>query len=300
MPTICLDPARTLYRGSLTRPERWDTWAPRTGDVLVATPSKCGTTWTQTMLAMLIHGATDLPAPLGALSPWVDSDLGTAEEVRASLAAQPGRRVIKSHTPGDGLAVWDGVTVVAVYRHPLDMFFSLRKHAANMAAVPDHPMRAPIPEALAYFLEAPFDPEKIDSDSLALVEQHFRQTTRRDRFPQLHVMHYADMIADHRGTVAALAGLVGRAGDDALIDAVTAATRFASMKAEASKYAPEGGKGFWADDAAFFDQGGTGKWQDRMSPADIARFTERMEALVPDSAERGWLLEGAAHSGWRP
>jgi hypothetical protein len=142
-------PARVSYRGVLTCPERWSTWVPRAGDILVSTPPKCGTTWTQTMIAMLLNGGPDLPDRVSVHSPWVDADLGDASEVAAGLARQDGRRVVKTHTPADGIPVWEGVTVVAVYRHPLDVFFSLRKHALNMKARPDHPMRKPVSEALA-------------------------------------------------------------------------------------------------------------------------------------------------------
>ena len=146
-------PAATTYRGELTTPERWVTWEPRDGDVLVCTPPKSGTTWTQTMLAMLLNGGPDLPDTLGAVSPWVDADLGVApDEVARTIAALPGRRVLKTHTPADGFPVWDGIKVVAVYRHPLDIFFSLRKHIANRHLSDDHPMKAPLSEALAALL----------------------------------------------------------------------------------------------------------------------------------------------------
>ena len=98
-PAPILAPATRTYSGDITRPERWATWVPNKGDILVCTPSKCGTTWTQTILAMLIHGGVDLPAKLPVLSPWVDADLGvSATDVAAALAAQTGRRVVKTHT----------------------------------------------------------------------------------------------------------------------------------------------------------------------------------------------------------
>ena len=51
--------------------------------------------------------------------------------------AQKGRRVVKTHAPADGFPIWEGVTVVAVYRHPLDVFFSLRKHVDNKSVIDD-------------------------------------------------------------------------------------------------------------------------------------------------------------------
>lgn len=123
-PAPVIAPAELIHRGEPIRPECWETWVPNKGDILVCTPSKCGTTWTQTILAMLIHGGAELPAKLPILSPWVDADLGVpANEVAKALAAQKGRRVVKTHTPADGFPIWDGLTVIAVYRHPLDVFF---------------------------------------------------------------------------------------------------------------------------------------------------------------------------------
>ena len=168
-PAPVLAPAVRSYRGSTTDPLRWATWSPRKGDILVCTPPKCGTTWTQTMLAMLVNGSSDLPEKVPVLSPWVDADLGvSADEVAATLAAQKGRRVVKTHTPADGFPIWDGVTVIAVYRHPLDVFFSLRKHEANKSVVmPDHPMSLPVPDSIRRFINGPADPDDFDKDTLA-------------------------------------------------------------------------------------------------------------------------------------
>lgn len=83
----------------------------------------------------------ELPGKLPELSPWVDADLGVpASVVAEALAAQKGRRVVKTHAPADGFPIWEGVTVIAVYRHPLDVFFSLRKHIVNMSSVDDDDM----------------------------------------------------------------------------------------------------------------------------------------------------------------
>jgi aryl sulfotransferase len=72
-----LAPASRIYREATIDPGRWTIWAPGKGDILVCTPSKCGTTWTQTILAMLVHGGQELPERISALSPWVDADGGS-------------------------------------------------------------------------------------------------------------------------------------------------------------------------------------------------------------------------------
>ncbi len=287
-------PAGASYRGVLTRPERWSTWLPREGDVLVCTPPKCGTTWTQTMIAMLFNGGPDLPGRVSVLSPWVDADLGEAAEVAVALERQTGQRVVKTHTPADGFPVWEGVTVVAVYRHPLDVLLSLRKHAVNMKARPDHPMRKPPGEALASFLSLPLDPEDFDRDSLATVTHHYRETVLANRVPGLVVLHYADMIADPTGTVRLLATAAGIAASEELIDRVAVSTGFDAMRAEAHRFVPEGGKGFWQNDAAFFDSGGKEKWRKTIGEDDLELYRTRLAELVPDAAARNWLESGGA------
>lgn len=290
-----LQPPLRAYRGSRTDPARWATWVPRAGDILVCTPPKCGTTWTQTMLAMLVHGGPELPGKVPFLSPWVDADLGIpAPDVAAALDRQTTRRVVKTHTPADGFPVWEGVTVITVYRHPLDVFFSLRKHVANMTqAEADELMLLPLPQSLAAYLDRPDDPGDWDNDSLANVARHYSKTVLSGRLPGLHVFHYADMVADRRGAVERLARAAGIVADAALIDRVAAATAFATMKARAADYAPAGGTDFWKSEGAFFDSASSRKWQGQLTEAQLDHYRQRIAALVPDDGARAWLEQGA-------
>lgn len=245
------------------------------------------------MVAMLLNGGPDLPMRISQMSPWVDTELEVAETVIANLEGQPMRRVVKTHTPADGFPVWDGVTVIAVYRHPLDVFFSLRKHALNMKNQPNHPMAGPVDEALQGYLKADCDFDDFDRDSLGTVARHYTQTALNQRSADTHLFHYADMNTDHRGAVRRLANLLDLGHDRALIDTVTAASAFDTMRAQADKFAPEGGKGFWKSDTAFFDSGGTNKWKGKMSDHSLAAYDRRMQELIPDSDARRWLEFGS-------
>lgn len=294
-PARLLAPARHAYRGTLTDPARWSVWVPQRGDILVCTPPKSGTTWTQTILAMLVHSGPDLPQKLPTLSPWIDADLGLpAAEVAAALAQQTGRRVVKTHTPADGFPVWDGVTVIAVYRHPLDVFFSLRSHIANQRdADPDHPMLRPLPRAIRAFLDGAADRADFDRDTLETLTLHYTETALSDRLPQDARFHYADMIRDPRRAIADLARAAGIAAPAALIDTVAEATSFTAMRAKAADYAPVAGTGFWKSDAGFFASASSNKWQGQLTDADLARYAARLAQLVPDAGARDWLEHGA-------
>lgn len=289
-----LAPAHRRYRGTLTDPDRWATWEPNAGDILVCTPPKCGTTWTQTILTMLVNGGPDLPEKVPVLSPWVDADLGMpANEVSATLARQKGRRVVKTHTPIDGFPVWWDVVVIAVYRHPLDVFFSLRKHIANRKnAEEDHHMLAPLPRSIRAFLDGTFDIDDFDRDTLATLTEHYHQTVLAGRLPDLKLFHYSDMLRDGRTTVARLAEAAGIEADAALVDAVAEATAFGAMKAKAADFAPVGGTGFWKSDEGFFDSASSNKWEGQLTEDEVQLYRDRLADLIPDARARDWLENG--------
>jgi hypothetical protein len=293
-PAPVLAPAERIYRGGHIRPERWETWVPNKGDILVCTPSKCGTTWTQTILAMLVHGGAELPAKLPTLSPWVDADLGVPpSEVAEALAAQKGRRVVKTHTPADGFPIWEGVTVISVYRHPLDVFFSLRKHVDNTNGANDEDMyKWPVSRSIRAYVSRPSDVNNFDEDNLMCMATHYTNTVLSGRLPDLKVFHYSDMVRDGRRTVEALATAAGIDASTSVIDTVTKATAFGAMKAKAADYAPVGGTGFWKSDENFFDSASSKKWEGKLSEEELALYRERLKELIPDGQARDWLEDG--------
>ena len=91
------------YVGTMYDSNRWDGFELRPGDIIIATPPKCGTTWTQMICALLILQEPELPLPLNRLSPWIDMVTRARTEVFADLQAQTHRRFIKTHTPLDGI-----------------------------------------------------------------------------------------------------------------------------------------------------------------------------------------------------
>ena len=110
---------------------RWERFQPRADDIVISTPSKCGTTWMQNIVGMLVLDRPVLGVPISTVSPWLDMLIRTDDEVFAMLDAQQHRRWIKTHTPLDGLPLHPSVTYIAVVRHPLDVALSDRDHRAN-------------------------------------------------------------------------------------------------------------------------------------------------------------------------
>ena len=51
---------------------RWDALELRSGDIVISAPPKCGATWTQRLVSLLVFDGPYLPGPMSAVSPWLD------------------------------------------------------------------------------------------------------------------------------------------------------------------------------------------------------------------------------------
>ena len=120
------------YEGTVYDSSRWDGFELRPGDIIISTPPKCGTTWTQMISALLVLQEPELPLPLDSLSPWIDMMTRARTEVFSDLAAQTHRRFIKTHTPLDGIPNDPTVTYICVGRDPRDVALSMDHHIDNM------------------------------------------------------------------------------------------------------------------------------------------------------------------------
>lgn len=285
-----LFPAARAYQGSVSRPEQWSRFEPRRGDVIVCSPPKCGTTWMQTLVSMLLGGGTFLPERLSTLSPWIDA-VFTGDELLDNLNHRPGHRVVKTHTPVDGFPAWEDVTVIAIFRHPLDVFLSLRDHVANLRDEAEHPIGGELKAAFERFLNGAFDPERVDERNLATLVQHFRATTLGHQ-PRLQRFHYADLIRNPTATLSALVALLAVDLAPDTLEQIRAGTTFDAMKADAARLAPMSGMDHWRDDAAFFRAGGLRRQDGALNSDQLAAYHARMRELVPDADERRWLEDG--------
>jgi hypothetical protein len=128
----CQDAVVRRYEAVVYDSSRWEGFELRPGDIIISTPPKSGTTWTQMICALLVLQEPELPLPLDTLSPWIDMVTRARTEVFADLAAQTHRRFIKTHTPLDGIPNDPAVTYVCVGRDPRDVALSMDHHIDNM------------------------------------------------------------------------------------------------------------------------------------------------------------------------
>jgi len=283
-------PAGRSYVGDLTDSNRWAAFHPRKGDIVVTTPAKAGTTWTQGILALLISGDPQVDAETSMKSPWIDINIRDVGEVMARLDSQDHRRQGKTHTPFDCIPFWDEIRYVSVYRHPIDIHFSYRKHVKNMKMDMDNHLYPEDPsESFRLFLEG----DHIEGASLDIIVQHYRETRALEPRENLLRLHYADMLRDLDAAVARIADHVGIAHPADLMAQLVDAARFDSMQANAARFTPSAGQEFWHNETGFFESASSRKWEGRLTEDDLAVYDARMNDLLgPD--ERAWLEWGDA------
>jgi len=294
----------------MTDSARWEGFQFRSGDIVVSTPAKCGTTWMQMMCALLIFGGPDLPGPLAEVSPWMEIQTESRDAVFTALAAQDHRRFIKSHTPLDGIPFHDGVTYIAVGRDPRDVAVSWANHFDNMDLERVFSARAeavglddladmappppPLPDRAGAFWYWMEDDSAVTESLTGLVMtlHHLDTFWQARQRPNVALFHYADLSADLEVEMRRLAGLLGIAVAEERWAGLVGAAGFTSMKERAAELAPETHvDGFWKDTTAFFHSGTGGRWRSYFGPGDEARYRRRVESLVnPDLAR--WVHRG--------
>jgi aryl sulfotransferase len=306
-------PALRRYRGFIADSARWERFTFRPDDVVISTPSKCGTTWMQTIVGMLLLNRVHLGAPISTISPWLDMLIRSDEEVFGLLDAQAHRRFIKTHTPLDGLPRRASVTYIAVARHPLDVALSDRDHSDNQVDERVVALRiaaAGEPETDLHEVEdRPEDPRAylrwfIDNHEPPVgsgphgLEDYCQQIgtywDARDA-PNVHLFHYADMWNDLDGEMRRVAEALEVPIDEERWPEFVEAAGLPSMRSRAAHTAPEAHADLWVSPERFFRAGGTRDWASVLEPADIAHFEDRLRALAGDAA--GWATKGRAALG---
>lgn len=299
------------YRGFIGDSARWDGFLFRDDDIVICTPSKSGTTWMQTIVAMLVLDVVELDRPMGLLSPWLDMNTRSVEDVFAMLEAQEHRRFIKTHTPLDGVPWDDRVTYLAVVRHPLQVALSMDDHMANLDLDRAMEIRGAA-VGLDDLGELPPPPERSDDPRVRLLEwmdddgdyanaggtttlrelvHHARTLWDRREHPNLHLFHYADLCADLDAQMRRVAAALGIDPGPRWDEQVEAAS-FDRMKARADLLVPDSQLRTWRSNANFFRSGHTRRW-DMLSDDDLAHFGDRLLDLAGRDLA-AWMCHGGA------
>jgi hypothetical protein len=177
-----------------------------------------------------------------------------------------------------------------VARHPLDAAVSLYHQQLNLDRTrwaeltgnePPDPARsiASLHDSLLAWVEMDVDPREY-LDSLPGVAHHLTDAWARRREPNVVLVHYDDLQADHDGAMRGLAGRLGIEVDEASWPTLVDAARFDAMKARAADAVPER-DGVIRDHERFFRAGVSGARFAELGPEELAEYETRMATLAP-------------------
>src|SRR5579871_223730 len=309
MPTLLRAPTRKTVTATMDS-HRWDDFQPREGDIVVATYPKCGTTWTQRIVDLLVFQS---PAQRQFLqnSPWLDATFfAPIEENLATLEAQTHRRCVKSHLPFDSLPLFEGVKYIHVARDGRDAFMSFHNHmlafrpeirariVAN--APPAHAIsdrHAGTPEdPRAFFQQWMQDAAREGGDGdVGFFEFENTYWAERERENLLFV-HFNDLKADLEGEMRRISRFLDIETPQALLAELAAAARFETMKSQGEAMMPELAMAFEGGADRFINKGTNGRWREVLTAEDLARY-QAMATRKFSAAQARWIEHGRLVAG---
>jgi aryl sulfotransferase len=296
------------YRNVLWDSARWDGFTFRDGDIVISTPVRSGTTWMQTICALLVFGTPEFGSGLDELSPWLDSLMQPHASMVSDLEAQRHRRFMKSHTPLDGLPFEAGVSYVCVGRDPRDVGISFGNFIANMD--PRAVQRAreaaiglPAMDEISAYLSAPDEVSERDGfrrwmlddtpvadsgPSLRLTLHHLATFWDVCDSSNVILVHYDDLKADLPGEMRRLAQRLDITVPESAWPSLERAATFEEMQENAGRLVPESGLAIWRDERRFFNRGVSGQWRGVLADDDLREYASRAaELAAPDLL--GWV-----------
>ena len=303
--------ALKYYKSPIIDSARWDTFVPRAGDIVIATPQKGGTTWTQGILAHLVF-PNGLKSPVSSISHWLGARTIPLETVMSDLEEQTHKRFIKTHLPADGLPLYLEVRYIVVGRDGRDLGMSLWNHYSGFT---DEALASMGERAVAEPHDAVTIPKAPDD-----INTFWHNWTTRGAFgwqqdgwpfwSDLHVMqswwdhrdesnvllfHYADMLADPATAIQQIADFSDIELSAERCAEVVEAVSFESMKKDGDTYVPFGGHAWTHGAKTFFNKGTNGRWKEEISAENLAAYERAAERVLSPSC-RAWVAHGRA--GW--
>ncbi len=300
------------YRTLVMNSRRWDRYVPRDSDIVIATYPKCGTTWTQRIVDLLVFQSPDV-RPIMEISPWLDATFFTTlDETIATIDGQTHRRFVKSHLPFDALPIYDGVKYIHVVRDGRDSCWSFHNH--QLGQKPEFlignfarfypgrvvPPARRIPEDpheyfLAWIAMAEMNPAQRPMPDISFFEFENTYWCERGRDNLLFV-HYNDLKSDLAGEMQRISDFLGIATPQSLMPDLVKAAQFETMRAQGNALLPKIGGSFDHGAERFINKGTNGRWKDVLTKDDLARY----DALVRKNftpSQALWIEHGRHVAG---
>jgi len=299
-----------IVRDWIVDSRQWEKYKPREGDIVVATAPKCGTTWTQRIVSLLIFQST-APRPIIATSPWIDCRFQIPIDVAVQmLEAQTHRRAVKSHLPFDALPIYDEMRYIHVARDGRDACMSFHNHYTNFTpralesmdkiGMEDETIGAPLPRLpedrreffLSWLNEANQSARNMGTGYFDLERSYWPERNREN----LLLVHYNDLKADLSGEMKRIAGFLGIETPSEIWPSLVEAARFETMKRDGAALLPGIEMAFKGGHDTFINRGTNERWRDVLTEDDVELYRERVAAELPPGLAN-WLENGRLKAG---
>jgi aryl sulfotransferase len=283
---------------------RWAGYRPRPGDVVIGTYPKCGTTWMQQIVSLLIFQSTE-PRPVTVMSPWIDARFtAPIDDMLALIEAQLHRRFLKTHLPFDALPIYEGVSYIHVARDGLDAFMSWHNHSLryqrfhllDAAGESDETIARPYPrpaenprEFFRSWMGLSAETEQDVSAQSYFDTERTYWAARRD--PNVLLIHYNDLIADLDGEMRRIADFLRIETPASLWPDLVRAATFDAMKRDGAALMPHATAAWAGGHEGFIYEGRNERWREALTGSDVTLYRERAARELSPALNR-WLDAG--------
>lgn len=297
-----------VYKTWATDSTRWEYYRPREGDVVIATYVKCGTTWMQRIVSLLLFQSPE-SLPLWELSPWIDARfLMPAEVMRDHIEGQQHRRFLKSHLPLDGLPYYEQLRYIHVGRDARDACMSFFNHCSAFTPAAYEMLDRAAPE-LGPYPRCPEDPREFwrrwftqgvqadAQDGYPDISFFDLEATywRARQTENLLLVHYNDLKADLEGEMRRIAAFLSIEPPREVWPSLVQAATFAAMKREGKTLMGQATDIFEGGSDRFFFKGSNGRWRDVMTAEDLTLYEQAATHFTPGLAR--WIENGRLVTG---
>ena len=282
-------------RNFLMDSTRWNDFAFRDDDIVIATWSKSGTTWMQQIVSQLVLDGD--PNVFGqSVSPWIDFQLREGDVDMA--LRQTHRRFMKTHLPVDALVFSPKAKYIYIGRDVRDVIWSFHHHLISFT--PYAHARTQQTAAMTGDMAPPPVPPDVRSFYHMFLEHDSARPTgffanvqgwwNIRSLPNVLLLHYANLKADLPGNMRRIAKFLDIAIDEAKFPDMLLHCSLEHMKDRGSEDEFLT-KMFDGGARTFVNKGTNGRWKDVLSPEEVTLADEVAgRLLTPDCAH--WLKTG--------
>jgi hypothetical protein len=256
------------------------------GDLFVSTYPKCGTTWAQYIVYLLLNDGRPLPPGTG-----INDVFPHLEEVgSAKVRALPEPRLVKTHLPFERTPWHAGARYLYVARNPFDCAVSFYHHTRGFVKHYDF-ADGTFDDFFECFVRGEVDFGDYFDNLLSWLP--------RAAEPNVLFLTYEDMLADPHAAVTAIGRLLGGERErelvkPELVDRVVRTSSFDQMRKDQRRWSSERP----ANMPEFVRKGVVGDWANHFSAAQARRLAERfVERTRGTAAEHLWSDLVAAARG---